>query len=159
MSYSLSRGLSRWRMLVLCGLSLMVLSACGGEIDGTKDLFGAIGFKAGSDPIVSPGSTACGASASTGGASVPGSGRCLSAAEAANAIALQCADCKVVLTFKGTNETTFCGSIAITKTKLLYGVGSGATVTASQDAAMLACKAAEGAVNPSTCALSNTRCL
>ncbi|MEY3605204.1 MAG: hypothetical protein RIQ49_2236, partial [Pseudomonadota bacterium] len=120
----------------------------------------AIGFKSGADPIVAPGDAACGAGAgsSTSSTGLP-SGRCLSAAEAANAIAQQCADCKVVLTFKGTNESTFCGSIALTTSKLLYGVGSGASVITAQDAAMAACKAAEGATDPSTCSLVKTRCL
>ena len=154
------RRFSRFCLFLFCGASLLVLSSCGGGIDGTKDLFGAIGFKSGADPIIAPGDAACGAGAGSSASSsgLP-SGRCLSAAEAANAIAQQCADCKVVLTFKGTNESTFCGSIALTTSKLLYGVGSGASVITAQEAAMAACKAAEGATNPSTCALVKTRCL
>ena len=161
------------QMLLLSVTSLALLSACGGEFDeikdtfdGTKSLFGAIGFKAGADAVISPGDTACGAAVSTTGntaASTTGSaqtaGRCFSEAEAVNAIASQCLDCKVVLTFKATNEKTYCGSIALTGSKLLYGVGSGATVTAAQESAMLACMAAEGAVNPTTCTPSKTRCL
>ncbi|NCX73720.1 MAG: DUF4189 domain-containing protein, partial [Betaproteobacteria bacterium] len=101
-----------------------------------------------------------GAGAGAGGASggIP-TGRCFSAAEAANAVAQQCADCKIVLTFKGTNESTFCGSIALTASKLKYGVGSGSSVIAAQDAAIASCKVSEGAVTPSTCTLAKTRCL
>jgi len=157
---SLFSGRSRIGLLLVGAVSLGLLSACGGEIDGTKDLFGAIGFKAGADPVVSPGESACGAGTGAGAATsgLP-TGRCFSAAEAANAIATQCTDCTVVLTFKGTNETTSCGSIALTGTKLLFGVGSGSSVTAAQDAAIKACKLSEGAVDPSTCVLFKTRCL
>ena len=158
------------QMLLLSVTSLALLSACGGEFDeikdtfdGTKSLFGAIGFKAGADAVISPGDTACGTAVSTTGntaASTTGSaqtaGRCFSEAEAVNAIPSQYL---VVLTFKATNEKTYCGSIALTGSKLLYGVGSGATVAAAQDAAMIACMAAEGAVNPTTCTPSKTRCL
>lgn len=171
---SLFRSLWRLRMHAIFGFALLGLGACGGGIDGTKDLFGAIGYKSGVDPFVAPGDSACGAAtgsgsgtgtgagagAGAGGASggIP-TGRCFSAAEAANAVAQQCADCKIVLTFKGTNESTFCGSIALTASKLKYGVGSGSSVIAAQDAAIASCKVSEGAVTPSTCTLAKTRCL
>jgi len=125
-----------------------------------RDLFGAVGFKPGADPVIAPNETSCGLAAA-GGASAtsPSGGRCLTAAEAANAIVRQCADCKVVLTFKGTSDSSLCGSIAVTSSKLLYGVGTGSSVISAQDAAMAACKTAEGVVSPSTCALAKTRCL
>jgi len=169
---SLFRSLWRLRIFAICGFALLGLSACGGGIDGTKDLFGAIGYKSGADPVVAPGDSACGVGTGTGSGSGAGAaagsgsssggiptGRCFSTAEAANAVAQQCADCKIVLTFKGTNESTFCGSIALTASKLKYGVGSGSSVIAAQDAAIASCKVSEGAVTPSTCTLAKTRCL
>jgi len=159
----LSRGFKRLCALVFFCLLSVGLGNCGGAVDdlkdlveGVKDLHGAIGFKPGTDPFIAPLESSCGPVAT---APVPPSGRCLTAAEAANAIARQCADCKVVLTYKGTSDSSLCGSIAVTSSKLLYGVGTGGSVISAQDAAMAACKTAEGVVSPSTCTLAKTRCL
>ena len=159
----LSRGFKRLCALVFFCLLSVGLGNCGGAVDdlkdlveGVKDLHGAIGFKPGADSVVAPLDASCGPVAT---APVPPNGRCLTAAEAANAIAQQCPDCKVVLTYKATSASSLCGSIALTGDKLRYGVGTGTSVVMAQEAAIAACKASEGAVTPSTCAPAKTRCL
>jgi hypothetical protein len=148
--------------------SALFLAQCGDlGIDGQKDLFGAIGFKSGAVPIMAPAASSCGASAGTTGGTTgttTGStapGRCLSEAEAANAITAQCADCAVVLAFKGTNEQTMCGSIAISTDKTIYGVGASKLIADAQAASLASCQAKEVAakITPSTCALSMSQCL
>jgi len=151
-------------LMFFCSFSagLGSCSDAGGDIKElfARDLFGAVGFKPGADPVIAPNETSCGLAAA-GGASAtsPSGGRCLTAAEAANAIAQQCPDCKVVLTYKATSASSLCGSIALTGDKLRYGVGTGTSVVMAQEAAIAACKASEGAVTPSTCAPAKTRCL
>ena len=139
---------------LLCSLVFLALCGCGGTVDDIKDIFatevhGAIGFKAGVEPVIVPNSTSC------------AGGRCFSSSEVANVLAQQCPDCKVVLTFKGTTETTKCGSIATTTSMLLYGVGSGPTAEGAQTAALAECKAREleAKVEPSTCSTKNFKCL
>ena len=150
---------ARQSAFFICLSSAIALSGCGGGFDGGKDLFGAIGFKLGGDPIVAPGDVACGAGTGSGTASagLP-SGRCLSAAEAANAIAQQCPDCSIVLEFKGTNESTYCGSIALSAGRNIFGAASGPSAKNAQENAMSQCVKAEAAAT-SSCTIVKTRCL
>lgn len=152
---------------LLLGLMALFLVQCGDMgIDGQKDLFGAIGFKSGSVPVMVPGASSCGASTgttgTTGGTTTSTApGRCLSEAEAANAITQQCADCAVVLAFKGTNEQTMCGSIAVSADKTRFGVGSSKLIAEAQATSLASCQAKEIAagITTSTCALSMSQCL
>ena len=148
------------------GLALALLQCGDLGVDGQKDLFGAIGFKSGSDPIMAPGQSACGASAGGTGAGTAGAttttvARCFSAAEAANAVTQQCAGCELVLAFKGTNEETQCGSIAMTSNKTIFGVGTSKLIAEAQGLALASCKAKElqAAITTSSCSLVASQCL
>lgn len=154
------------------GLAFLVLivfglSGCGGAVDEIKglfaqDVYGAIGFSAKTTPpvvVVAPGDNGCSneSSSGTSTSSVKPPPRCLSSAEAANAIYRQCAaDCEVVLTFQGTTENSVCGSIAVAENKK-FGVGSGSSVTIASNLAMAACTSAAGPT--SSCAVVKSRCL
>jgi phage FluMu protein Com len=161
---SLFSYLKRYRSFIFFCLLSVCLGSCSGAVDDIKDLFakdlyGAIGFKPGADPIIAPADAGCMPDPAKPATNVPG-GRCLSSAEASNAVLKQCPDCKLVLEFKGTNESTFCGSIALSATKLAYGAASDNAAKTSQEKAMLACEKAEGTSGASsTCKLVKTRCL